>query len=317
MASNLSPRIARSIAATLAAIVASAFLATAGCGATHKEAATARRSLYDADFALVYSAAVASVRALYPDYKDDPAAGKISTVWHQVKYTDPGADDPKSQQVADRASGVNATGAAGQYGAGPSSARRTNFIRFDVTVTGGRPWRVRVRGSASQLVPGNALPSELRGADEPHWLGGRTDELVVAIHRRLKKYAMVAPVEVEAVRVDVAPVTTVGGDIPEGARAAALAVVAAIRLRDPATLRTHLAADVRWSLGAAPGVDGAMAMWQADPGALTTMAAAIEAGCGQVDAEVQCPAAPAPGAYRVRLGERRGGWRLTAFVTDN
>ena len=153
MASNLSPRIARSIAAALAAIA----LATAGCGATHKEAVDARSSLYDADFALVYSAAVASVRALYPDFKDDPTAGKISTVWHQVKYSDPGADDPKSQQVSDRANGVNATGAAGQYGAGPSAARRTNFIRFDVTVTGGRPWRVRVRGAASQLVPGNAL----------------------------------------------------------------------------------------------------------------------------------------------------------------
>ena len=128
---------------------------------------------------------------------------------------------------------------------------------------------------------------------------------------------MKAPIEVEAVRVDVAPVTTIGGDIPDGARAAAVAVVAAIRLRDPATLRTHLADDVRWSLGAAPGIDGAMAMWQADPGALTTMAAAIEAGCGKVDAEVQCPAAPAPGAYRVRLGERRGGWRLIAFVTGD
>lgn len=313
MATNLSSRIAFPMTA-LAALVS----ALPACGVNKKEVAQARASLYDADFAIVYSAAVASVRDLYPDYQDDPRAGKVSTSWHQVKYTDPGADDPKSQAVADRAAGINNTapGATGQYGGVNSGyARKVNFIRFDVTVTGGRPWRVRVRGAASALEPGNALPTELHGAAEPHWLAGRTDELIVAIHRRLKRYAIKAPVEIEAVPVEAAPVTKIQGDIPEGARATAIAVVAAIRLRDAPALRTQLADDVRWSLGAPPGIDGAMAMWQADPSALTAMAAAIEAGCGAVAAEVQCPAAPAPGAWRVRLAERGKTWRLTAFVT--
>lgn len=301
------------LTSSVAALIA---IGPAGCGANPKEAAEARSSLYDADFAIVYSAAVASVRDLYPDFRDDPAAGRISTTWHQVKYSDPGADDPKSQQVADRASGNNATspGEGGQYGINPTYVRRTNFIRFDVMVSGGRPWRVKVKGAASQLEPGNAVPSELRGADEPHWLAGRTDELVIAIHRRLKRYAMKAPVEVEAIQVDVAPTATVAGDIPDGARTTAVAVVAAIRLREPDALRTQLATDVQWSLGAPPGVDGAMAMWQADPSALSAMASAIEAGCAKVDAEVVCPAAPAPTAWRVRLGERHGAWRVTAFV---
>lgn len=315
MASNLSSRIALPTVALVA--LAPALIA---CGASKKEAAEARASLYDADFAIVYSAAVASVRDLYPDYQDDPASGRIKTSWHQVKYTDPGADDPKSQAVADRAAGMDNTnttaGATGQYGGVTSAVRRLNFIRFDVTVAGGRPWRVKVRGSASALDPGNALPTELHGAAEPHWLAGRTDELVVAIHRRLKRYAMKAPVEVEAEQVEAAPVATVAGDIPEGARTTATAVVASIRLRDPAALRTLLADDVRWSLGAPPGVDGAMAMWQADPSALSAMAQAIEAGCGTVDAEVQCPAAPAAGAWRVRLAARGNTWRLISFIAQ-
>jgi hypothetical protein len=311
MPDTLSLRIARP------AMVALAVALATGCGASKKEVAEARASVYDADFAIVYSAAVASVRDLYPDYRDDPAAGRISTSWHQVKYSDPGADDPKSQQVADRAQGINTSSPGGQYGINPNSTRRLTFIRFDVTVTGGRPWRVRVKGVASALVPGNALPTELRGADEPHWLRGRTDELMVSVHRRLKKVAMKAPVEVEAVRVEAPPATDVTGDMPAAARAAAVAVVTAIRLRDQTALRAQVADDVRWSLGAPPGVDGAMVMWQADPSALTAMAAAIESGCGTLDGgEVQCPAVPAKGGWRVRLGERRGGWRITAFLAE-
>lgn len=290
-------------------------IALGGCPKA-KEAAEARASLYDADFAIVYSSVVRAVRELYPEFRDDPAAGRVSTVWHQVKYIDPGADDPKSQAMADRAQ--NPTGASsgsGQVGVDPNRVRRLNFIRFDVTVTGGRPWRIKVRGAAAQLEPGNALPTELRGADEPHWLAGRTDELLVRIHRKLKPYAIKAPVEVEAIAVDVPPPTTVAGDIPEPARALAVAVVTAIRLRDVAALRATLADDVVWSLGAPPGVDGALAMWQADPAALTQLAETIEAGCASAAAEVQCPPAPAAGAPRVRLAERKGGWRLTSFVS--
>lgn len=288
-------------------------IALGGCPKA-KEAAEARASLYDADFAIVYSAAVAAVRELYPEYRDDPAAGRVATVWHQVKYSDPGAADPKSQAMSDRVQDPQGSGNA-QAGINPNRTRRLNFIRFDVIVAGGRPWRVKVKGAAAQLEPGNALPTEMHGADEPHWLAGRTDELVVRIHRKLKRYAMKAPVEVEAVAVDAPPPATVTGDMPEPARALAVAVVTSIRLRDIAALRATLADDVVWSLGAPPGVDGALAMWQADPILLSQLAETIERGCGAAAAEVQCPAAPAAGAPRARLAERKGGWRLVSFVT--
>lgn len=286
----------------------------AACGVNKKEVAEARASVYDADFAVVYSAVVAAVRELYPRYEDDPGRGVVKTAWHQVKYTDPGADDPKSVQARDQTAGVGAASPNAGLGYNPSLARRINFIRFDVYVGGGRPWRVRVVGTASQQEPGNALPTPLSGAAKPHWLPGRTDALVVAIHRRLKTYARPAAVVVDEAPEEAPAAATVAGDIPDGARTAAQAIVRAIEQRDYDALRGQCAADVVWSLGAAPGVDGAMAMWQADPAVFTQMQAAIAAGCGRDGADVVCPGVAARGAGQLRLVEHGGAWKLAAFV---
>jgi hypothetical protein len=287
------------------------------CGVSKKEVDEAKGSVYDAEFAVVFSAAVQAVRELYPRVEEDASTGVIKTAWHEVKYNDPGADDPKSVQSRDQTAGVGAASPQGGAGLGnnPSLARRLNFIRFDVHVAGGRPWRVRVIGTASQLEPGNALPTELRGAAKPHWLPGRVDALTVAIHRRLKKYAKKAPIIVEVVEPEEEPKADVAGDIPDGARATAQAIVAAIRDRDHAALRAQTADDVMWSLGAAPGVDGAMAMWQADPGVFSQMEKAIEAGCAKDGDDVVCPVGASRGAWQLRLGKRGSAWKLSAFLT--
>ncbi|HUQ04365.1 MAG TPA: hypothetical protein VM261_17820 [Kofleriaceae bacterium] len=303
----------RVVAVAISILVGLASTSTTACGVNKKEADEAKRSVYDAEFAIVFSAAVAAVRELYPRVEEDPSTGVIKTAWHQVKYNDPGADDPKSVQSRDQTAGVGAASPGGALGYNPSLARRVNFIRFDVHVAGGRPWRVRVVGTASQLEPGNALPTELRGASKPHWLPGRVDALTVAIHRRLKKYAQPAPVYVEVVEEE-APKAQVGGDIPDGAREAAQAIVAALQTRDYAALRATCADDVVWSLGAAPGVDSAMAMWQADPGVFAQMQKAIGAGCAKDGAEVVCPAGAPRGAWQLRLAQRGGAWKLAAFV---
>ncbi len=279
-----------------------------------KEAAEARASVYDTDFAIVYSAVVESVRELYPNFDDDPAAGVVKTAWHQVKYTDPGADDPKSVQARDRSAGVGASSPGGAMTSSASLARRMNFIRFDVAVTGGRPWHVRVKATASQMEPGNALPTELRGANAPHWLAGRADGLTVAIHRRLKQYASKAEVSVVEVAPEDEVVIKVSGDIPDGARTAASAMMAALTQRDYAALRTVVAADVVWSLGAAPGADAALVMWQADPGVFADMTKAIGAGCAKDGAEVACPATAPSGTWVARFGLRGTGWRLISFL---
>lgn len=295
--------------------VAMVVIATAAaCGVSKKEVEEARASVYDAEFATVYTAAVQAVRSLYPEIEENAATGTIKTAWHQVKYTDPGADDPKSVQARDRTAGVGASSTnTGALGYDPSLARRLRFIRFDVHVSGGRPWRVRVIGSASELEPGNALPTELRGQAKPHWLPGRTDALIVAIHRKLSRYAKPAPVLVEE-EPEVAPRAKVDGDIPDGARTLAQDIVAAIDQRDYGTLRALLAADVMWSQGASPGADGAMAVWQADPSVFAAMKAAAIGGCARDGADVVCPGTAASGGWQLRMAERGGAWKLAAFV---
>lgn len=299
--------IARALLLALAAIV---------CGCMSKaEVKHARASVYDTEFANVYSAAVESVRRLYPTFEENPDTGVIKTAWHQVKFSDPGADDPKSSQVADRAAGVGAASPnAAALGYNPSFARRMYFIRFNVTVAGVRPFRVRVVGVASELRPGDALPTELKGEAVPHWLAGRTDALLVEIYRKLKRYAVTVPDEV-APPPDELEQVEVAGDIPAGAQSVAADVVRALHKRDYAALRAHVADDVLWSRGAAPGADVALAMWQADPTVLTALEAAITAGCGADASEVTCPA-QAGAAARARFGQRGGVWKLVGFVAD-
>ena len=287
----------------------------ASCGVNKKEVEEAKGSVYDAEFAVVFSAAVTAVRELYPRVDEDPGTGVIKTAWHQVKYSDPGADDPKSVNSRDQTAGAGQSSPGGALGYNPSLARKMNFIRFDVHVAGGRPWRIRVIGTASELEPGNALPTEMRGAAKPHWLPGRVDALTVAIHRRLKKYAQKAPVIVEVVEEEEAPKATIAGDIPDGARAAAQAIIAAIETRDYDALRATCAEDVLWSMGAAPGVDGAMAMWQADPGVFAQMQKAITAGCAKDGNDVVCPAGAPRGSWQLRIAPRGSAWKLAAFLT--
>jgi hypothetical protein len=295
-------------------VIASVISLGGGAGCVNKkEIAQARSSVYDAEFATVYSAAVQAVRALYPEIEEDPAAGTIKTAWHQVRYSDPGGDDPKSVQARDRTASAGQSSAAAGVGYNPSLARRMNFIRFDIYVAGGRPWRVRVVGTASELEPGNALPTELRGPAKPHWLAGRTDALTVAIHRKLKRYARNAPVEVIEEPV-VAPRAKISGEIPEGARTLAQDIVAAIDQREYAALRRLCADDVMWSHGAPPGADTAMAIWQADTSVFPRMKAAIAAGCAAEGDDVICPRTPAPGALQLRLAPRGGTWKIAAFV---
>lgn len=296
----------------VAALLAIALLAAC----TNKaELRAAKVSIYDADFAIVYSEVVAAVRELYPTLDDDPATGLVATAWHEVKYNNTG-DDPRDQDPA--GVGGAGTGGGATFASDRSSMMRRTFIRFDVTVRGGRPWKVRVRGKASERKPGDALPIELRGAAAPHWLAGRTDALQLAIYRRLKKFAIQVEPEVledEPVVVDL----TVFGPIPEGAAKAAAAIVAAVETREPAALRAVLDDEVVWSLGATGDADTALAMWQADPEILTALVGVLQAGCREAGAgKVACPpaATESPGylEWRATLELRGESWKLTSFV---
>lgn len=292
-----------------------------GCGGSKKELNAARHSLYDLDFAAVFSAALDATRSLYPNLDDAPGSGTIKTAWHQVQYAN-NQDDLANQRTLAQGQGV--MGGAGTSPAMAAAGMPTRlaykryFIRFDVTVAGGRPWRLKIVGHASEWEPGNALPTELHGPARPHWLDGRTDALLLAIHRKLKTHAVPMKEEVDDKPEHNLPKTDpkafVG--LPPAAAQRLAKIRDAVVLRDYGALRAQLADDVVWSLGGAPGADTAMAMWQADPESLDALVRVMSACTAAEDGKrVTCPGGdPKPGAWQLVLEPRGKDWKLTSFV---
>jgi hypothetical protein len=294
-----------------------------GCS-NKKEVKAAKGSVYDIDFAIVYSNALAATRELYASLDDNPGAGQIKTSWHQVSYANQN-DDLGNQRTVAAGQGVQSGQNSGTVSPGAAAAGmptrlayKRYFVRFDVTVAGGRPWRVKVLGHAAEWDPGNALPTELRGMARPPWLDGRIEALQVAIYRKIKSYAIPAKEEVAEVNKELELPKTDPGSFKNllAPQAKALAAIKdALALRDNAALRARLADDVVWSLGGTPGADTAMAMWQADPETLDAMSRAITGGCGVVDKKVACPPGPpVTGAFQLIVEQRGDAWKVTSFV---
>jgi hypothetical protein len=284
-----------------------------------KEIHSARHSVYDTDFAVVFSAALDATRELYTNVDDFPGTGMIKTAWHQVSYAN-NQDDLANQRTVAQGQGVPPGGTSqGAAAAGMPTrlAYKRHFIRFDVSVLGGRPWRVKVIGHAAEWDPGNAMPTELRGASRPPWLDGRIEALQVAIYRRIKAFAVPMKDEVDVTAEPEVPKTdpsTFKG-VPGPAASRLAAIKDALARRDYTNLRTQLADDVVWSLGGAPGADTAMAMWQADPESLEAMATVIAGGCGGSPTRVACPAGePVSGAWQLILEPRGDAWKVTSFL---
>ncbi len=312
----------------------------AACTDHRKELNFARHSLYDADFAIVYAAALEATRALYPNIDENPGPGKIQTAWHQVQYAncagagstcDDGTGGMMSQSVLAQSQGVG-QGSPGQTAAGMSPQQQSGaaaagmptrlaykkyYIRFDVAVLGGRPWRVKVVGHASSWDPGAAMPTELHGGDKPNWLDGRTEALQLAIYNRVKRYAVPMP-EDATEKPDADSIKTDPGsfkNIPIGGGKQLAIIKDAIAKRDYASLRPVLSDDVVWSLGGGTGGDAAMAMWQADPTALDAMLATLGSCVAESDKRIACPGGAAkPGAWQLVLEPRDNIWKVTSFV---
>jgi hypothetical protein len=228
-------------------------------------------------------------------------------------------DDMTNPRTLANAQGINpataTTAGAASAGMPTRLAYKRYFIRFDISVAGGRPWRLKVVGHAAEWEPGAALPTELHGPARPSWLEGRTDALVYAIYQKIKKYAVPMP-ETAAASDEVKHTDPAAfGPVPPEAGKELAAIKDVLSARDYAALRPHLADDVVWSLGGGSGADGAMAMWQADPEPLDAMSKALGAGCGGDARKVTCPAgAPRPGSYQLSLEPRGTAWRIASFV---
>ncbi|MEO8701091.1 MAG: hypothetical protein ABI867_13665 [Kofleriaceae bacterium] len=292
-------------------------VAATACG-NKAEVARAKRSVYDTDFAVVYQAVLESTRELYPNITDHPGAGAIKTAWHQVSYANNQDDMTGNRSLS--TSGTNNIGtspAAGAAGMPTRLAYKRFFIRFDLLVAGGRPWRVRVVGHASEWDPGAAMPVELVGPARPPWLDGRIDALTVAIYKKMKKVAVAMKDEPPPVKPeDLIPKTDPKSfaNVPPEAAKRLAALKDAVSRREYTTLRAQLFDDVAWSLGGEAGADTAMAMWQADPESLDAMVKVMSGKCTSTDKKVMCPAGdPVPGQWQLVL-ELRDVWKVASFV---
>jgi hypothetical protein len=304
-----------------------AAIALAACTSNKAEVNTAKHSLYDTDFAVVYSAALDAVRKLYPNIDDSPGNGAIKTAWHQVQY----ASDP-SQDSAGRSISTNPNGgmggmggngmggtspAAGTAGMSTRLAYKRYYVRFDVSVIGGRPWRVKVQGHASEWEPGAAMPVEMKGAARPPWLDPRIDALRVAIYEKVKPYAIAMKEDIQD--KDKEPAATdpaVFKEVPPGAAKLLANTKDILAKRDYPSLRPDLADDVVWNAGQEPSADTAMAMWQADGDAFEELNKLISGGCAkESDKRVTCPAtAPAVGQWQLVLEQRGVDWKIVSFM---
>jgi len=290
---------------------------------------TAKRSLYNTDFSVVYSAALSAVRDLYPTMDDAPGSGQIKTAWHQVPLA--ANQDDMAQSRAVSATGLPMQGTVNAAAQNPAMTnsmgqptrlvQKRYYVRFDVSVLGGRPWRVKVVGHASEWDPGAAMPTEMRGAQRPPWLDGRTDTLTLAIYNRIKAHAvpMKQPLVEDKTETPL-PKTdpTTFNKLPADAGKRLAHVKDMASRRDYASLRLDLAEDVVFSLGAEGNAEVALAMWQADPEVVEAMAKLVSPQCAVDPANgkrVLCPGVPPkPGEWQLVLEQRGEAWLVTSFV---
>jgi hypothetical protein len=298
-------------------------LAAAGCGASDAEIRDAKTSGYKADFAIVYSETLAAVRDLYPNLVEDARIGVIKTAWHPVRI----AEGNEDQQLQSNTQQMSPTSSPSAFQA-TTSLRKNYFVRFEVRVVGGRPWRVRVHAQASSWKAGEQ-PTPLHGADVPGWLEPRKEALEVAIHKRLKEYAVRLKVEpdgdrrVKVERRGPGELARFGANLPAGAARAISDVEQAATARDVGRLRPLMADEFTYSFGDSPSAETAIVMWQADPTLLAELAKVLAAGCAQDKKEPQvvCPAAYLTdenfAGYRAGFRNLGGAWKMVFFVAGD
>jgi len=297
-------------------------LGALGCGASDEEVRDAKTSGYQTDFAVVYSETLAAVRDLYPNLVEDARIGVIKTAWHWVRIAEGGEE----QQIPSQAQQMSQTNSPSAFQA-TTSLRKNYFVRFEVHVVGGRPWRVRVSAQASSWRAGEQ-PVPLHGADVPGWLGPRKEALEVAIYKRLKKFAVRLKVESDSerrVKVEkpAGDLQRFGSGLPPAAARAIAEVEQAASQRDVGKLRPLMADEFTYSFGDSPSADTAIVMWQADPNLLAELGKALAAGCAQdrKDAQVVCPAAYLTDqsftGYRAGFRNLGGAWKMVFFVAGD
>ena len=308
-------------------------LCLVACGPSAARVQEAKGAAYNAPFADVWSAVTDELRRFQFLEIEDPINGSARTNWRLIERTED-TTTPSSQSGSPSSIGSSQTtsGTAGSS-AGYSQVQNPGlatyllggyYMRLMAKVKG-PPWTVDLDGEAAQHEPGYAELIRFHHgvADEPTWVNGRIDNVRIAIHERLKQYAVAAPAGAGGSGARPKPQEeTPWGALPDAAKGAVdvlTAVHRAAKDRKAMELKPDLAADVVWSAGAPPSAEVALAMWGADTEVLAKLARTLESGCGYLDKEdaIVCPAgAPTdaqPGPHAV-FRRPTGDWKLVLFI---
>jgi hypothetical protein len=150
-------------ATTLALVL----LTLPACGASSKQVRAAKSSAYQAStFIEIWDGVLAAVATDYPVVRVlDGDNRRIVTCWRPIEKS-------KDLEIA---------------GAPGSS---WYFYRAIIEISPTPPYRVSVSGRTAQYRPPQIYPFAHGDVQEPGWVEGRTDRLVMQIHDKLAKYAM-------------------------------------------------------------------------------------------------------------------------------
>jgi hypothetical protein len=155
----------------------------AGCGPNTADVQKAKDSAYNTEFARVWNACDTELKDRFhaDGLKiEDPERGLIETKWEPVETRE-------EQSVGESNQRTHSTAGA--------TAQRVMWRMMVKVLPGGPPWRIAVDGEAALYRAGMSMlmPYKHGAADEPAWVPNRIDSIVIAIHDRLKEYAVNAP----------------------------------------------------------------------------------------------------------------------------
>ncbi len=189
-----------------AMLVGLATLAVAPACVSRSEAVhEAKNSAYDAKYRLVFRLTSEVVREQYAkgaEFALEKAL--IKTAWHPIQLLEkeaprnPGYEPPQVTQGAEPGPGSPTTSERRSQQNWERNRRAFKqkkntryFVRFDVRLSGGGPWRIDVQGHGSEWEAG-MTPRPFKADEMPPWVAQRADSLRLAIHQRLQQYAVPA-----------------------------------------------------------------------------------------------------------------------------
>jgi hypothetical protein len=296
-------------------------LVLCACGPSLATLESARFSRYDAPFTTVWNATVDEVHKRYSNIiVEDAVDGVIATAWVVID-----SDDRPGNRTSANTSGTTGRNTGSLANAGSSGGTNLSsvpglplgvseaYLYRTMVHIKGPPWSVIVDGEGASYQAGLKMAAYHRGAaDEPPWVQTRIDNLTAGIYDRLKQYAVksAAPKKNAEKPLD----TTAWKNLSDPAVVGLIGGVRkAAAANDTQALRGYMATDFRWAEGADGSVDTALAMWSADPSALKTLIATLDAGCAADGAtgDVVCPGAGAP----ARFHQGPNGWKFVEFTS--